>query len=125
GARKDAHPDRVHAFLDRRPGHFLGQPVQAGVDHLEAGVAERPRHHFDAAVVAVEPHFGHQDPDPSPRHREPAQNTGSSTYVPNTARKALTISPAVAYALTASIVGGMRLSSLRATSASSARHRST
>src|SRR5439155_8663004 len=42
-------------------GHLLGRLVQAGVDHLEAGVTQRPRDHLGPTVVTVEPGFGHDD----------------------------------------------------------------
>src|ERR1700682_1835029 len=61
-AAVQADADRVDVFLDRRLyHHFWGLP-KAGVDHLDTGVSQRPRNHFDAAVVPVEPHFGGQDP---------------------------------------------------------------
>jgi hypothetical protein len=37
--------------------------VQAGVDHLHAGVAERPRNDLGAAIVAVETWLGDDDSD--------------------------------------------------------------
>ena len=43
--------------------HLLGRAVQAGVDDVHAGVAQRPRHHLDAAVVAVEADLGEKHPD--------------------------------------------------------------
>ena len=54
-------PIGVDVLLDRGLGDHLGRLVQAGVDHLEAGVAERARDDLGAAVVAVEPGLGDQD----------------------------------------------------------------
>ena len=40
----------------------LGRLAQAGVDHLEAGVHQRPHHHLGALVVAVEAGLGQHAP---------------------------------------------------------------
>src|SRR5579875_3263149 len=47
-----------------RPRHdLLGGLVQARVDDLDPGVAQRPGHHFRAAVVTVEPRLGDDHAD--------------------------------------------------------------
>ena len=43
-------------------GHLLRRLEQAGVDDLEAGVAQRPGDDLGAPVVAVEAGLGHDDP---------------------------------------------------------------
>ena len=53
-ARVAREPDGVGVLLDRGLRDLLGRLEQARVDHLEAGVAQRPRHHLGAAVVPVE-----------------------------------------------------------------------
>ena len=54
GAGEHREPDDVGVLLDRRLDDLLRRLVQAGVDDLHAGVAQRPRHDLRAAVVAVE-----------------------------------------------------------------------
>ncbi len=60
-------PDRIESPIAstsswmRRLGDHLGRLVQAGVDHLEAGVAQRARDDLGAAVVPVEPGLGDED----------------------------------------------------------------
>ena len=63
GAREDRDPDRVCVLLDRGLDDLLGKLVQARVDHLHAGVTERPGDHLRAAVVPVEADLGDHDPD--------------------------------------------------------------
>ena len=60
-SRKDREPDRVDIFLYRRRGNLLGGLAQAGVDHLETGVAEGACNHFGSAVMPVQTGFGDQD----------------------------------------------------------------
>ena len=62
-AGQDADADDVDVFLDRGLDDLLGRAVQAGVDDVHAGVAQRARDDLDAAVVAVEPDFGDEDAD--------------------------------------------------------------
>ena len=62
-AREDAEADDVGVLLGRRRDDLLGALAQPGVDHLEAGVAERPRDHLGAAVVPVEAGLRDHDPD--------------------------------------------------------------
>ncbi len=47
-------PDGVRVLLDRGLGDLLGRLEEAGVDHLEAGVAKRPGDDLGAAIVPVE-----------------------------------------------------------------------
>ena len=61
GAAHDREPDGVHVLLHGGGGDHLGRLVQAGVDDLEAGVAERAGDDLGAAVVAVEPGLGDED----------------------------------------------------------------
>ena len=60
-ARQHRQPDRVGVLLDRGLDDLLRRLVQAGVDDLDAGVAQRAGHHLGAAVVAVEPGLGDDD----------------------------------------------------------------
>ena len=43
--------------------HHLRRLLEAAVDHLHAGVAQRARDHGDADGVAVEPELGEQHAD--------------------------------------------------------------
>ena len=61
GARQQRQPDGVGVLLQHRLGDLLGRLVQAGVDDLEPGVAQRPRDRSCAPVVAVETGLGHDD----------------------------------------------------------------
>ena len=58
--------DGVGVLLDGRLDDLLRRLVQAGVDDLHAGVAQRPRDDLGAAVVAVEARLGHDDADGRP-----------------------------------------------------------
>src|SRR5579875_631508 len=57
--------DRVHVLLDGGRHDLLRCLVQAGVDDLDAGVAQRARHYLRAPVVAVQSCLGHDDADPA------------------------------------------------------------
>ena len=57
-AGQDADADDVDVLLDRGVDDFLRRAVQARVDDVHAGVAQRARDDLDAAVVAVEPDLG-------------------------------------------------------------------
>ncbi len=59
-AGKDRKADDVDVFLQRGGGDHFRRLAQAGVDHFHAGVAQRARDHFGAAVVAVEAGLGDQ-----------------------------------------------------------------
>ena len=52
-------PDGVDVLLQRRLGDLLGRLVQARVDDLEPGVAQRPGDGLGPSVVAVEAGLGH------------------------------------------------------------------
>ena len=56
-------PDRVDVLLDGGRRRSLRGLVQAGVDDLHAGVAQRPGDDLCAAVVAVEAGLGDDDAD--------------------------------------------------------------
>ena len=56
-------PDRVHIFLHSGFGDHLGCLAQAGIDHFHAGVAQRARDDFGAAVVTVQAGFCNEDTD--------------------------------------------------------------
>ena len=62
GARVAREPDGVGILLDRGLGDLLRRLMQPGVDHLEAGVAQRARDHLGPTVVAVEPRLRHDHP---------------------------------------------------------------
>jgi hypothetical protein len=51
---QDRDADRVRILLDRRLHDLLRRLVQTRVDHLHAGVSQRPRDDLRAPVVAVE-----------------------------------------------------------------------
>src|SRR5829696_5287306 len=68
GARVDREADGVGVLLDHRGHDLLGGLVQAGVDDLHAGVAQRPGHDLGPPVVPVQPRLGDHDPDASLRH---------------------------------------------------------
>jgi hypothetical protein len=57
--------DRVDVLLDRRRRDLLRALVQAGLDDLDSGVAQRPRHHLRAPVVPVKAGLGDDDTDPA------------------------------------------------------------
>ena len=59
GAAQDAEPNYIHILLQCRLGDHLRRLADAGVDHFKTGVAQRPRHHFGAAVVPIQPRLGH------------------------------------------------------------------
>ena len=63
-AGEDREADQVGVLLDRGLHDLLGRLVEAGVDHLVAGVAQRAGHDLGAAVVAVETRLGHHDAQP-------------------------------------------------------------
>jgi hypothetical protein len=67
-AGEDRDADGVGVLLDHRLGDLLRRLVQAGVDDLHAGVAERASDDLRAAVVAVEADLCDNDSDP-PGHR--------------------------------------------------------
>ena len=60
-AGQDADADDVDVLLDRRLDDLLRRAMQAGVDDVHAGVAQRARDDLDAAVMAVEADLGDDD----------------------------------------------------------------
>src|SRR5437773_1731997 len=107
-ARVDRKPDDLRVLLQSRVDHHLGRLPQACVDHLVACVAQRASDDLHAAIVAVEPHLGDDDPDGLGCCSH--QTTAVSVYVPKTSIIACMISPSVAYSRTASRMKGIRLS---------------
>ena len=67
-AREHGQPDGVRVLLDGRLDDLLGRLVQAGVDDLDAGVAQRAGHDLRPAVVPVEAGFGDHDADRRVHH---------------------------------------------------------
>src|SRR5262249_12059611 len=61
GAGQHAEPDGVRILLDGGGHDLLGRLMEAGIDHFEAGVPQRPRDDLGAAVMAVEARLGHDD----------------------------------------------------------------
>ena len=53
-ARQDRQPDHVDVLLEGGRGDHLGRLAEAGVDDLEALVAQAAGEHLGAPVVAVE-----------------------------------------------------------------------
>ena len=102
-AGQDGQADHIRVLLQRRGDDLLRRLAQAGVDHLHAGVAQRPGDDLGAAVVAVEARLGDDDSDflahsldcgsHDPHCR---QIIGVSTYSPQTSRRPSHISPTVA-----------------------------
>ena len=54
------HADHVDVLLHRHGRDALGRLAQAGVDDLTAGVTQDAGHDAQAAVVAIQAHFGHE-----------------------------------------------------------------
>ncbi|OLB95228.1 MAG: hypothetical protein AUH30_15810 [Candidatus Rokubacteria bacterium 13_1_40CM_68_15] len=84
--RQHAEPDGVGVFLHRGGDHLLGCLVEAGVDDLDAGVAQRAGDDLGAAIVAIQPRLRDDDANLAlghgrvPRARAlPAQSTGGGS----------------------------------------------
>ena len=60
---QDRQPDHVDVFLERSRGDHLGRLAQAGVDDLEAFVAQAAGEHLRATIVAIEAGLGDEDLD--------------------------------------------------------------
>ena len=58
GAAEDREAHDVDVLLDGGGRDHLGRLVEARVDDLHAGVAQRGRDHLGAAIVPVEPRLG-------------------------------------------------------------------
>src|SRR5262245_17461508 len=82
--------------------------MQAGVDNLDAGVSQRPRHHLPPAVVAIQARLRDDDPDlahaPLPARlrgafraplSRPAQPALARSSLPCPARRALRLARAL------------------------------
>ena len=61
-AGEDRQTDGPHVLLHGRGDDLLRRLAKAGVDHLEARVAQRSRDHLGATVVAVQPGLGDENP---------------------------------------------------------------
>src|SRR5580700_2547498 len=59
-AGKNRQANDLNIFLQRRAHNHLRSLPQPGVNHFHAGIAQGARNHFGAAIVPVEPRFGHQ-----------------------------------------------------------------
>ena len=59
--REQRQTQGVGVFLDDRLDDLFRRLVQTGVDDLEAGVAERSRDDFGAAVVPIQTGLGDDD----------------------------------------------------------------
>ena len=77
GAGVAREPDGVGVLLDRGLGDLLGRLVQAGVDHLEARVAQSARDDLGSPVVPVEPGFRHHDAMLARHRRRVYRGSGS------------------------------------------------
>src|SRR5438309_177006 len=75
GAGQHRQPDDVHVLLDRRLHDLVRRPLESGVDHLDAVVAQGLSHDFRAAVMPVEPWLGDQ-------HLHASRNAGSQRALP-------------------------------------------
>ena len=62
-AGQDRDADDVDVLLHGSVDDLLGRAMQAGVDDVHAGVAQRARDDLDAAVVAVEADLGDDHAD--------------------------------------------------------------
>jgi hypothetical protein len=60
-AREQRETEGVGVFLDDRLDNLLGRLVQAGVDDLEAGVAQGPCDDFGPAIMAIQTGLGDND----------------------------------------------------------------
>src|SRR5438445_4652791 len=61
-AGKNREPDDVNIFLYRCGGNHLRRLTQAGIDHLHAGIAQRPRDDLGAAVMSIQPRLRTKNP---------------------------------------------------------------
>ena len=63
GAAEHREPNDVDVFLNRGGRDHLRCLMEASVDDLHTGVAQRSRNDLRAAVVAIETRFGDQHAD--------------------------------------------------------------
>ena len=80
GAGEHRQADGVGVLLDDGLDDLLRRLVQAGVDDLHAGVAQRARHDLGAAVVPVEARLGDDHPDAFVHDRSLAAGRGRLTH---------------------------------------------
>ena len=69
-SRPFLHPDRIRydshcltidgkdVFLYSGVDHFFGRPMQTRINDVHTGIAQRPRDHLHAAVMAIKPDLG-------------------------------------------------------------------
>src|SRR5262249_4797798 len=60
-AGQKAQSEPIGVFVGDSAHNSFGDLPKPSVDHMHAGVAQRPRHDLDAAIVAVEPDLGEHD----------------------------------------------------------------
>ena len=60
-AGQDAHADHVDILLNRCLDDFLRRTVQAGVNHIHAGIAQGAGDDFDAAIMPVQADLGDEN----------------------------------------------------------------
>src|SRR5574341_55062 len=89
GTRQDRESHDVHVLLNRGLGEHLRRLMQARVDDLHAGVAQRRGHDFGAPVVSVQPRLGDEHADRPPPSRGHQRRNRSRAASPWTVRRAL------------------------------------
>src|SRR3989304_1206603 len=62
-ARKDREAHDIDVLLQRRLSEHLRGLADAGINALQAGVAQGPRHHLRPAVMAIEARLGDEHPN--------------------------------------------------------------
>ena len=62
GPGQDGQADGPDILLHGRRNDLLGCLAQTGVDDLETGIPQRPRHDLGAPVVAIKPGLGDENP---------------------------------------------------------------
>ena len=50
--------DGVHVFLERRASDLFGSVVDAEIDHLHAGISQRPGDDLNPTVMTIETDLG-------------------------------------------------------------------
>src|SRR5437879_978468 len=95
GSREKGQADAVHVLLDGGGDHHVRGLVQAGIDHLEARVAQRPGDDLGAPLVAVEAGLADQEPD-LPRALHVQSCTTPSQYATKTSMRVPQLSPTYA-----------------------------
>ena len=107
-AGEDAEADRVDVLLQRRLDDHLRRLMQAGVDDLEPGVAQRARDDLGAAVVPVESRFGDQDAQPPAGSLRASDPCRVAVHAEHLAEDVRDLARPCTSAFTASMIGGIR-----------------